>query len=76
MSYLLILLLLVVMGLVVLAVVRGLHAFANMRPDELDENGVPKSLNVQNKMMFTRVKWQAIAVVLVVILLLGKAATT
>ncbi|MFM2409252.1 MAG: hypothetical protein RL481_80 [Pseudomonadota bacterium] len=76
MNYLLILLLLVVMGLVVLAVVRGLHAFANMRPDELDENGVPKSLNVQNKMMFARVKWQAIAVVLVVILLLGKAATT
>ena len=35
-----------------------------------------KSLVVQNKMMFSRVKWQAIAVGLIVILLLGKAATS
>ena len=65
----------VAMGFVVLAVVRGLIAFANMKPDELDENGVPKSLSKQNQMMFSRVKWQAIAVALIVILLLGKAAT-
>jgi Hypoxia induced protein conserved region len=75
MSVLLILLLLAAMGLVVWAVVRGLHAFANMQPDDVDENGVPKSLAVQNKMMFNRVKWQAIAIILVVILLLGRAAT-
>lgn len=72
MNALLIIALLVAMGLVVFAVVRGLIAFANMKPDELDANGVPKSLNMQNKMMFSRVKWQAIAVVLIVILLLGK----
>lgn len=76
MNIFLILLLIVAMGFVVLAVVRGLHAFANMKPDDLDENGVPKSLALQNKMMFSRVKWQAIAVALIVILLLGKAATT
>jgi hypothetical protein len=76
MNILLILLLLVAMGFVVFAVVRGLMAFANMKPNEVDEKGVPKSLVMQNKMMFSRVKWQAIAVVLVVILLLGKAATS
>lgn len=75
MNILLIVLLLVAMGLVVWAVIRGLYAFANMKPDELDDNGVPKSLSMQNKMMFARVKWQAIAVALIVILLLGKAAT-
>lgn len=75
MNILLILLLIVALGFVVFAVVRGLHAFANMKPNDLDENGVPKSLVMQNKMMFSRVKWQAIAVILVVILLLGKAAT-
>jgi hypothetical protein len=76
MNALLIIALLVAMGLVVFAVVRGLVAFANMKPDELDANGVPKSLNMQNKMMFSRVKWQAIAVVLIVILLLGKGIST
>jgi hypothetical protein len=76
MNILLILLLMVAMGLVVFAVIRGLHAFANLQPNDVDENGVPRSLSVQNKMMFARVKWQAIAVVLVVILLLGRAATS
>ena len=72
----LILLLLVAMGFVVLAVVRGLRAFANMQPNEIDENGVPKSLVIQNKMMFSRVKWQAIAILLVVIIMLGRGATS
>ncbi len=72
----LILFLLVAMGFVVVAVVRGLRAFANMQPNEVDENGVPKSLVIQNKMMFSRVKWQAIAILLVVIIMLGRGATT
>ena len=46
MDTLLILLLLVAMGFVVFAVVRGLKAFANMQPNEVDENGVPKSLEI------------------------------
>jgi hypothetical protein len=75
MSVFLILLLVVAMGFVVLAVVRGLHAFANMEPNDVDENGIPKSLVKQNQMMFSRIKWQAIAIGLVVILLLGKAAS-
>lgn len=76
MDKLLILLLLVAMGFVVFAVVRGLRAFANTQPNEIDENGVPKSLVIQNKMMFSRVKWQAIAILLVVIIMLGRGATT
>ncbi len=75
MTALLIILLIVAMGFVVFAVARGLHAFANMRPDDVDENGIPKSLLRQNDMMFSRIKWQAAAVVLVILLLLGKAAS-
>ena len=76
MNSLLIILLLIAMGFVVFAVVRGLRAFANMQPNDIDDNGVPKSLVIQNKMMFSRVKWQAIAILLVVIIMLGRGATT
>jgi hypothetical protein len=69
MSALLIILILVAAAGAVIAVVRGLHAFANMQPDDVDKDGIPKSLGIQNKMMFARVKWQAIAIILVVVLL-------
>jgi hypothetical protein len=69
MTFLLVLLIVAAAGAVVFALVRGLHAFANLRPAEVDENGIPNSLKVQNKMMFARVKWQAITVVLIVVLL-------
>jgi Hypoxia induced protein conserved region len=75
MTILLILVLIVAMGFVVLAVVRGLSAFANMQPNDVDENGVPKSLLKQNKMMFSRVKWQMIAIIIVAIILIGRAPT-
>ena len=70
MTILLVLLIIAAAGAVVFALVRGLHAFANVRPAEVDENGLPLSLNVQNKMMFARVKWQAITIFLIVVLLL------
>ena len=70
MNILLILLIIVAAGFVVFALVRGLHAFANLKPAEVDENGIPNSLNVQNKMMFARVKWQAITILLIVLLLM------
>lgn len=70
MTFLFVVLIVIAAGGVVFALVRGLHAFANMRPAEVDENGIPKALHVQNKMMFTRVKWQAITILLIVILLL------
>jgi hypothetical protein len=70
MGPIIILAIIVAMGAVVFALIRGLHAFANLEPDNVDKNGVPKSLTVQNKAMFARVKWQAIAVILVVVLLM------
>lgn len=56
-------------GAVVYALVRGLIAFANMEPDDVDADGITASHKKQNEMMFARVKYQAIAIVLVVILL-------
>ncbi|CAN1553577.1 Hypoxia induced protein, domain containing protein [Sphingomonadaceae bacterium] len=73
MAALLIIALIIVMGLVVWAVVRGLHAFANMDPNDVDENGVPRALARQNQMMFARVKWQAIAIAIVAIIVVGGA---
>jgi Hypoxia induced protein conserved region len=70
MTILLVLLIIASAGAVAFALVRGLHAFANMRPAELDKDGIPESLAMQNKMMFARVKWQAITILLVVVLLL------
>lgn len=70
MGYVLIIAAVFAVGAVVFALTKGLIAFANMKPDEVDENGVPKSLNVQNKMMFARVKWQAIAIVLMALIMI------
>ncbi len=70
MSYILILLILLAAGAVVYALVRGLIAFANMEPEDVDAEGVTASHKKQNEMMFARVKYQAIAVVLVALLLL------
>jgi len=70
MTILLVLLIIGAVGAVAFALIRGLHAFANLRPAELDETGLPKSLTIQNKMMFARVKWQFIAVALLAVLVL------
>lgn len=70
MSYILILLILLAAGAVIFALVRGLIAFANMEPDDVDADGVTASHKKQNEMMFARVKYQAIAVILVALLLL------
>lgn len=70
MGYVVTIAIIIAIALVVLALAKGLVAFANMKPNEVDENGVPKSLGVQNKMMFARVKWQAIAVVLLALLMI------
>jgi hypothetical protein len=37
------------------------------------EDGIPKSLALQNKMMFSRINWQAIAILIVILLLSGQA---
>lgn len=73
-SLLLIPLIIAALGGVVFALVRGLHAFAHLRPADVDENGIPKSLTRQNQMMFARVKWQAVTILLIVVLLLVSQA--
>ena len=70
MSYILILLIVLAAGAVVFALVRGLIAFVNMEPDDVDADGITTSYKRQNEMMFARVKYQAIAVVLAALLLL------
>ncbi len=70
MGYIVTIAIILAIALVVFALVKGLVAFANMKPNDVDENGVPKSLRVQNKMMFARVKWQAIAVILLALLMI------
>ena len=69
MSYILILMIIAAAGAVVYALVRGLIAFANMEPGDVDSDGITASHKKQNEMMFARVKYQAIAIVLVVLLL-------
>jgi len=73
-GYFLIILAIIAVGFTVFALAKGLVAFANMKPEEVDEKGVSKSLSVQNKMMFSRVKWQAIAVILLALIMIIAAA--
>lgn len=70
MNFVLIAMIVLAAGAVVYALVRGLIAFANMEPDNVDSDGITASHKKQNEMMFARIKYQAIAVVLVIILLI------
>ncbi len=71
MNYILIPVLIVLMGLVVYSLVRGIIAFLNSTKDDLNlpasEGATPNQL-LQNKMMFARIKYQALAVVVVAII--------
>ena len=69
MNYVLIILIIAAVGAVVYALARGLIAFANMEPGDVDADGITASHKKQNEMMFARVKYQAIAVVLVILML-------
>lgn len=70
MNFVLIAMIVLAAGAVVYALVRGLIAFANMEPENVDSDGITASHKKQNEMMFARIKYQAIAVVLVIILLI------
>jgi len=69
MMYILIPVLVVLMGLTVYSLFRGLNAFRQGLDANLDPEGVRELQMKQNKMMFSRVKYQALAVVVVMILL-------
>lgn len=70
MNFVLIAMIVLAAGAVVYTLVRGLIAFANMEPDNVDSDGITASHKKQNEMMFARIKYQAIAVVFVIILLI------
>ncbi len=71
MFYVLIPLLLIFMGLAVFSLIRGIVAFLNSTKKDFDyegEGASPSQL-LRNKMMFNRIKYQALAIVVVMILL-------
>ncbi len=72
MNYILIPLIAVLVIMVVVSLVRGIVAFLNTTREELDRDpgaGPTEMQLMQNKMMFARIKYQALAVVVVAILL-------
>ena len=72
MNYILIPLIVVLVIMVVVSLVRGIIAFLNTTKEELDRDpsaGPTEMQLMQNKMMFARIKYQALAVVVVAILL-------
>lgn len=71
MTYVLIPLLLIFMGLAVYSLVRGIVAFLNTTREGLErgDEGVKEMQILQNKMMFNRIKYQGLAVAVVAILL-------
>ena len=72
MNYILIPLIVVLVIMVVVSLVRGIIAFLNTTKEELDRDpgaGPTEMQLMQNKMMFARIKSQALAVVVVAVLL-------
>lgn len=67
MIFVFVLLIISTISLVVYALIRGLHAFVD--PKRMTEQDQSKSFDIQNKMMFARVKWQAIVILIIVILM-------
>jgi hypothetical protein len=71
MTYILVPLLIVFMALAVISLVRGIAAFLKATRDDLETPGdgaTPSQLK-QNRMMFNRIKFQALAILVVAILL-------
>lgn len=70
MTYFFVALIVILAIMVVVSLVRGLIAFLQMTEEDLKSDGVGKSHQMQNKMMFNRVKYQALAIVAIVVMLL------
>lgn len=72
MNYAIILAIVVAAGFVLFSLARGLIYFAQTSNDiangRVDASGVAHGHSMQNKMMFARVKWQAITILLLVVL--------
>lgn len=72
MTMLLVPVILILMGLTVWSLLRGIGAFLNSTKAELEGDGTraTEMQLLQNKMMFNRIKYQGLAVAVVAILLL------
>ena len=66
MQILLILLIVGAIGMTAFALVRGLVYFARTSDALTNGTGPSEHLLAQNRMMFSRIKWQAIAILLLV----------
>ena len=74
MLYILIPALVVLMALVVISLFRGLNAFRKSLDADKDRevgSGATEMQLLQNKMMWARIKYQAIAIVVVMVLLVA-----
>lgn len=70
MNYILIPALVVLMGFVVVSLVRGIAAFLQSTKLDLESSDHSREMQLrQNKMMFARIKYQALAVLVVAVLL-------
>jgi len=69
MIYILIPALIILMGLTLFSLLRGLNAFRQTMGDGLDTEGVTQLQLKQNKMMWARIKYQGAAILVVMILL-------
>jgi hypothetical protein len=71
MNTILIIILVVLMGLVVVSLVRGIVAFLQSHKADIDAGGQRQHdmQMLQNKMMFNRIKYQALAIVVVAIII-------
>jgi len=73
MNWILTIIIVVLMGFVVVSLVRGIIAFLQTTKIDLENKDNDEHISrmhaQQNKMMFNRVKYQALAIVVVVILL-------
>ena len=72
MNTILVIALILAMGATLFALVRGIIAFLQATKEELNspEGGPSRSSLKQNKMMFNRIKYQALAIVVVALILM------
>ena len=73
MSYVLIPLIIVLVAMTVISLVRGIIAFLKTTEADLNSdpaNGATDMQILQNKMMFNRIKYQGLAIVAVVVMLM------
>jgi hypothetical protein len=69
MLYILIPVLVILMGMTLYSLLRGLNAFRQSMDQGLDAEGATQLQLKQNKMMWARIKYQGAAIIVVMILL-------